>query len=397
MDKLIDKIRSLKIYSNTVYYTYHLGLPLWRHFSGLKWNGIPYYLKKICEEVKRLIKESHLTQDEILLYMANSKDNPSYFFVSQAILVYGTSKKINDLKRYAIASGKVNFPSDIVIDEDILSCAVACFVLDGNRYSEWNFKLIVPHEQFAYPITDYKLTKVSNVDFRQSGFIYDKKYYLYNIFINRNPIEFSDNMPGVFRLLSDNIDLNNTDLYLRLDERLAIPLDEVNITQVLTFEQFRGPAFKFAEAKLEKMKNIIIRYDPETLNKLLMVIKKDYDNVLKEEFWHIELEQLPFFNKIKHRKSVITTFIHGKYYPRRYSFRHIDFIKNQYPFEEYCEKQEARSNQDIQVDYYATKDCHYKIWCVENIDISEETWYKLSSLVLSEQYKNLFDEMFKMD
>lgn len=71
------------------------------------------------------------------------------------------------------------------IDGDILSCAVACFVLDGNRYKEWDFKVIVSNEQFAYNVTDYKLTKVTDVDFRQNGFIYDDKYNLYNIFISR--------------------------------------------------------------------------------------------------------------------------------------------------------------------------------------------------------------------
>ena len=46
-----------------------------------------------------------------------------------------------------------------------------------------------------------------------------------------------------------------------------------------------------------------------------MVIKKDYDNDLNEEFWHVELEQLPNINRDQNRKNVCTTFIHSKYYP----------------------------------------------------------------------------------
>jgi len=396
MDELIEKIKSLSMYNTTSYYTFHLELALWRHFSGVKWKGIPYYIKTICQETKRLIKESHLSQEEILYFIANSEENPSYFFVVQSILIYGVSKTLNYFERYAIASGEMSLPDDIVVDEDILSCAVACFVLDGNRYKEWDFEVIVSTEQFAYSITDYKLTKVIDVDFRQSGFIYNDNYYLYNLFIDRKPIEFHDKMPAVFKLISDNIDLENADLYLRLDERLAVPLAEADITQRLVFEKFRGPSFRFANTKLEQIKNIIVQYDPETFNKLLMVIKKDYDGILNEEFWHIELEQLPYVDRSKHSKNICTTFIHGKYYPIRQMFRHIDFIKNQYPFDKYCDKQDDRSNHDIQIDYYTTKECHYKIWCIENIDISEETWYKLASISLLEQYRKLFDEIFEM-
>ncbi|QMV45240.1 hypothetical protein FPL14_28885 [Cohnella cholangitidis] len=196
--------------------------------------------------------------------------------------------------------------------------------------------------------------------------------------------------------MSDNIDLKKADFYLRLDERLATPLAEANIAQRLAFEKFRGPSFRFSNTKIEQIKNIIVHFDPSTYNKILMVIKKDYDSLHNEEFWHIEVEQLPYVDRSKQVKNIITTFIHGKYYPFRKTFRHIDFIKNQYPIDKYCDKQDDRSKEDVQIDYYTTKDCHYKIWCVENIDISEETWYKLVSISLPEQYRILFDEILEI-
>ncbi|MBC2580057.1 hypothetical protein [Clostridium sp. DJ247] len=113
------------------------------------------------------------------------------------------------------------------------------FVLDTNKYDDWNFKSIVLNEQFAYSINDYKLTKVSGIDFRQNGFIYDNKYYLYNIFIHRKTIENYDKMPAIFRLINENIDLSKADLYLRLDERLAFPLEEATISQSSCFEKFK--------------------------------------------------------------------------------------------------------------------------------------------------------------
>nr|WP_243449149.1 hypothetical protein [Clostridium butyricum] len=393
MNDLIEKIKALDDYGQACYYICHLKSPLWRYFSGMKWNGIPFYIERLCIKAKTLINQSNLSQEEILKFIANN--NPCYFFVAQSILVYGISGNLNECERYDIISNKMHLPDNIIIDENILSCAVVGFVLDTNKYNDWDFESIVSNEQFAYSINDYKLTKVSDLDFRQNGFIYDDKYYLYNIFIDRKTIENNDKMPAIFRLINDTVDLSKADLYLRLDERLAFPLEDVTISQSFCFEKFRGFSFKYADTKLEKIKNIIVHYDPNTFNKLLMVIKKDFDKILNCEFWHVELESLPYIDITSKVKNICTTFIHGKYYPNQNVFKHIDYIKNQYPFEKYCLKQEDRSNENIQIDYYTTKNCHYKVWCIENIDISEENWYKLASISLPEQYRNLLDEILE--
>lgn len=325
MEDLIKKTSSLDLYRDTSYYTFHLALPLWRHFSGMEWKGTPYYLKAIVKETQRLIDESGISQETILQSIAHDKRNPSYFFVAQAILVYAIPIKLNYIERYEIAAKQARLPSGVVIDREILSCALACFVLDAYRYCEWDFSIVVPEEKFLYKTNDYHLTKVTDVDFRQSGFIYDKKYYLYNIYIDRKPLNAGDPIPAVFRLLKDNVDLNKADFLLRLDERLAINIDNVTITHYEFFERFYGPSFLFSKTKLEKYKSIIVHYAPETYNKLLMIIKKDFDKKLEEEFWHVEVEQLPNIATDYSSKKITTSFIHGKYYPGRKSFRHIDF------------------------------------------------------------------------
>lgn len=395
MEDLIVSIKALNNFRTVSYYTAHLRQPLWRIFSGNKWSGVPIFLKSICQQIRNLIEESKLSQGEIIQYIANSQDNPSYFFVSQSILLYGTSQKLSEIERYNIADRALEFPANITIDLEILTCAVACFVLDGNRYSDWDFLTIINEEQFAYQINDYKLTKVFDVDFNQDGFVFDGKYYLYNRFIDRQPIEFLDKMPAVFNIMTNSIDLEMADFYLRLDERLSVPLEEANISHSLEFEKFRGTSFRFSNTKLDKMKNITVHYNPETYDKLLMVIKKDYDEIDNQEFWHIEVEQLPFVDRTESRGNIKTIFVHGKYYPLKKAFTHVDFTINQYPFEEYCEKQDDHTNKKIQIDYYTTKECHYKIWCIENTDISEEIWYKLTSVSLPTTYRSLFEEILE--
>ena len=51
---------------------------------------------------------------------------------------------------------------------------------------------------------------------------------------------------------------------------------------------------------------------------------------------------------------------------------------------------------NISIDYYTkTKDEHYKIWYVENTDISEELWYTLTFISLSPSYRVLLNEILE--
>ncbi len=396
MDQLLLEILSLDAYRSISYYVCHLTFALYRHFGGMKWNGTQNYLKPLVNETKQLIERSGISQETILQYLASDISNPSYLFVAQAILAYAVPIKLDDMQRYNIVTKQTSLPKDIHIDDEILACALVCYVLDGNRYSEWDFNIIVTEEKFFYPTNDYHLTKVENIDFRQSGFVFDNKYYLYNLYIDRKPLHAGEPIPAVFRIMQDGVDISKADLLFRLDERLAIELDKADICHYEFFEKFYGPSFLFSQTRLERAKNITVHYDPETFNKLLMVIKRDYDTILDEEFWHIEVEQLPNIAEAYKPKFVLTTFVHGKYYPNRKSFRHIDFIKNEYSTEKYKQKHNGCSNSDISIDYYTeTKDEHYKIWCIENIDMSEELWYKLTLVSLAPKYKILFNEMLE--
>lgn len=390
---VIDKIKSLSMFENLSYYTIHLEVPLWRLFGG-QWGGVPFYLKAICYEVKEILKDNSITLEEILLYLATSEKDVSYFFVSHNLLMTNTGVKLSETEIMDIFSFHKRVPQNVNIDEEKISCAIVAYILDTNRFNSWDLKLLCTREKFSYEITDYKLTKMKNVQFCPNGFIFDDKYYLYSIFIERKKLEYSDEMPAVFKIISEDILPSGADLYMRLDERLAISRSVADITNILVSEKFRGLQFKFSNTQLEKCKNILVHGNIYTLDKLLMVIKKDFDDRLNEHFWHIELEELPFVEE-KNLKNVCVTFIHGKYYPHSKVFKHIDFIKNQYEYLEYCEKYMDLTNNDIKIDYYTTKECHYKIWCVENVDISEENWYKLSRISLGETYQKLLDEILE--
>ena len=60
------------------------------------------------------------------------------------------------------------------------------------------------------------------------------------------------------------------------------------------FAKFRGPQFNFDRSTLEGKKTIVVHIDEYTMDKLLMVVKQGIDQNMGEEFWHIEIETLPY-------------------------------------------------------------------------------------------------------
>lgn len=375
---LIFEIIELKEFERARYYALHLEKPLWSFF--IRWEGIPFFLRNLCKKTKNLINKYEIKAESILEFYSITKD-PDYHYVL-----------------YVLTSNKLICEEDktelIEIEDDKLTCSLVSYIIDNNRISNINFNEIISSEEFAYEITDYKLTKVDNIEFLSNGYIFENKYYLYNIFIPRIKLSPTDMKPAIFKIIDE--EALNPDLYLRIDERLGVPATE-NIKQIsLTYEKFRGIQFNFNKTILERAKSIIVHGNINTLDKLLMVIKKDHDSILDEEFWHVEIEELPNLENSKSDIAIVT-FIHGKYYPKRQSFRHIDYIKNQYSIENYIEKYKDYSNSDIKIDYYTEKSNHYKIWCIEEVDIKEETWYKLAYLSLRPVYRELFNEILGYD
>ncbi|MBR2465233.1 MAG: hypothetical protein IKB41_07410 [Clostridia bacterium] len=124
-----------------------------------------------------------------------------------------------------------------------------------------------------------------------------------------------------------------------------------------------------------------------------MVIKQDVDQTTGENFLHIEIETLPHKNSVS--ACVITTFLHGMYYPQTDIFTHIDYTKDQYDGDVYLQKYSDSQN-GLPIDQYtATRELHYKIWCIENGKFTKETWYKLMIISLPELYQKLLNEILE--
>lgn len=178
-----------------------------------------------------------------------------------------------------------------------------------------------------------------------------------------------------------------------MDERLSLPETEYHDYSGFVHAKFYGPNLNLTNINFQNNKEIIVHMDPETSDKLLMVIKRDYDKITSENFFHIEIETLPCLTS--ETNHIITTFLHAMYYPQRSVFTHIDYTKNQYSYKEYLHKYQDSKN-GIPIDHYtASKKLHYKIWCIENGEFSKDMWYKLMAISLKDNYKKLLDEILQ--
>lgn len=334
------------------------------------------------------MEETHIDVDELIKYMIENDVSTCVLFLTSSL--FKPKKELSSSELMcAINEHKIITPFVEAVDMNVISLIVISFVFDNLCSRKIDIREIVEKEEFRYNTNQYGLSKVNGAVFKKDGLIFDGKGYYYNILTNKTMLDPFDNMAGFAKIINE--EAGNCEILYRLDERLSMPESEYYDYTGVPFAKFRGPQFRFSNSNFSNRKTIIVHVDENTSNKLLMVIKQDFDKNANEEFWHIEIETLPYKKELPN--YVITTFLHGMYYPKRRIFSHIDYTKNQYTGDVYLQKYTDTKN-GIPIDQYTeTKDLHYKIWCIENGEFTEETWYRLMIVSLCDKYQVLLNEM----
>lgn len=274
------------------------------------------------------------------------------------------------------------------VNMDLLASIVEMYIFDTFCQSSFDLHDVCEHEIFTYETNQGGLTKVNGASFKNDALIFDGKAYYYNPLLPITKINDLDSVPG-FATIITSIP-GHYDILYRIDEQLSLPEKEYSDELHLAHEKIRGPQFRFDGSNFKLSKTITVHYDPDSLAKLLVVVKKNNERT-DEEFWHVEIETLPAPGK--NGNDVITTFLHGLYYPNNDCFIHIDIARNQYNKDIYQQKY-ADTKNGIPVDMYtSSKDLHYKLWCIQNGHFSKETWYNLAIVSLNEPYQTLLNEI----
>lgn len=337
---------------------------------------IPKYLENLIGIVIDKFNESGISTVDMLQYMLDNDINNWIHYYAYTFII-------------PVAKGEEN---EAVNDlSELYAFVLTDYILDTFREKRIDIKNLVEGQVLAHKTNQYDLTVVDGVEFKRDYFVFEGKAYLYSILTNTNTMRFGDTMPAFARIITEQVKDGN--ILLRLDERLALPINQAISYSTLNLEKYRGPQFHFKDSILKNPKTITIHIDENTADKLLLVVKRKVDNNSKKEFWHIELETLPYRDTTSKGKYCITTFLHGMYYPEDDCFTHIDCTKNQYEMSEYIKKY-SECEPDIPVDLHTkSNELHYKIWCIENGRYTREVWYNLMTASLNEKYRTLLDEI----
>lgn len=337
---------------------------------------ISKYLENLIGKVIDKFNESGISAVDMLQYMLDNDINNWIHYYAYTFII-------------PVAKGQEN---EAVNDlSELYAFVLTGYILDTFREKRIDIKNLIEGQVLSHKTNQYDLTVVDGVEFKRDYFVFKGKAYLYSILTNTNTMQFGDTMPAFARIITEQVKDGN--ILLRLDERLALPINQAISYSTLNFEKYRGPQFHFKDSILKNPKTITIHIDENTADKLLLVIKKKVDNNSKKDFWHIELETLPYRDTASKGKYCITTFLHGMYYPEDDCFTHIDCTKNQYEMSEYIKKY-SECEPDIPVDLHTkSNELHYKIWCIENGRYTREVWYNLMTASLNEKYRTLLDEI----
>lgn len=337
---------------------------------------IPRYLENLIDIVIDKFNESGISPVDMLQYMLDNDINNWIHYYAYTFII-------------PVAKGEENGAVNDL--NELYAIVLTGYILDAFREKRIDIKNLVEGQVLAHKTNQYDLTVVDGVEFKRDYFVFEGKAYLYSILTNTNTMQFGDTMPGFARIITEQVKDGN--ILLRLDERLALPVDQAISYSTLNFEKYRGPQFHFKDSILKNPKTITIHINETTSDKLLLVVKKKVDNNSKKDFWHIELETLSYRDEASKGKYCITTFLHGMYYPEDDCFTHIDCTNNQYEMSEYIKKY-SECEPDTPVDLHTkSNELHYKIWCIENGRYTREVWYNLMTVTLNEKYRTLLDEI----
>lgn len=365
---------------------------------------IPYPIIQYKEKLDRVLSTMVIHNEDLLEFcfgidLDGSKDPIFGDRVADKKLYTATASKVLTLKQncnldfcilvYEAAVGNIRFLDYFDIDENRLKEVFICFVLSLNNYRMTCLQDVYALEQLNNNRDKYDLTNVSSATFERQGFCINNTYYLYNIFFDTSIGEAGALVPQAINIFRS---IKNVEIYMRCDQTLAVPASEKVCTASWDMQKWRGITLDIGniESFICSTKETIVHYDPESMNKLLILVKPESTNGVK--FYQITVEEL--WNPESANSAMnymLTNCIHGCYYPVNQSFDHVDFSVNQYNLPLYSKKyQDAVATTTVPIDQYG--ESHYKVWCIKSPMIPKDNWAQLVICTLSEPFRRLFAE-----
>jgi hypothetical protein len=287
--------------------------------------------------------------------------------------------------------GKIGYLDNFHIDKERLVLLFIFTLMESFIHRIHNIDEIISHEKLELDIDKYGLSDVTEAEFERQGFKLNDKYYLYNIFFDTSIGSPVSDVPKIIEIIQKI--KPNVQILTRCDENLAVLYSRMVSTATVDFQKWRGITLNFDSIteQLKSGKETIVHFDPQTLHKILVYIKRGTDET-GAEFYHVNVEQLWNPEIFESEENVIiTNYVHGTYYPTSEAFEHIDFSVNQYSREIFEAKySDAEKITGVSIGTYGNM--HYKIWCVRGGKLSHVVWADLVCASIDVPFRNIFLE-----
>lgn len=362
---------------------------------------IPVPVLDAIDKFRAMIDVANVETEELLRYcigvdpddLGNHHNGNRMYIATCGKIITSTGR--SEMEHMVAVSnaieGKISYSSNFDIDEGRLSSLFIFTLMESFAHRIHDINEIVSHEKFTLPIDKYGLSDVTNAEFERQGFRLNDKYYLYNIFLDTSIGSPVADAPKIIEIIQ-SVKLP-VQILMRCDENLAVPYSKMVSTATVDFQKWRGITLNFDNIteQMKSGKETIVHFDPQTLHKILVYIKRGTDET-GSEFYHVNVEQIWNPNIFVDTEDVIiTNYVHGTYYPLRKTFEHIDFSVNQYSREIFEAKyRDAEKLTGISIGVYGN--LHYKIWCARGDNLIPAVWADLVCASLDAPFRNIFIE-----
>ena len=413
-DKMNDFVESIKTHQEFIRLNYFLrsmkkmphggvisiGIPncFMRHYSPfealrlhISHSGIEkrFVFEESVYIAKLLMEHFSITFRDILFYICDQMGDCIWWYLS-CCLVFPEDRDFSDCMDdvNTVIDQKSIDGTGFLIKNDELLILFLCVLSHLSPYA--NIEEILQHESLEPDCDKYGLSDITKATFRENGFIIDNLFYAYNVFFD---ISIGNPLARVPLLIELMKSINAVSIYMRRDNSIALDAAMAYTVATADFQVFRGTTFNIKRMDI-RGKNEIVRYDPETMNKLYFSVtpmeseKPDILSLVVEELWSPDSTD----------DSIMTTnFIHATYNLKTERIEHMDHSINEYSnMCRYRDKHlDTSAKTGIPINAYAEK--HYKIWCIKSPSMRLEDWYKITFASLDEPFRPLFDEMFDIN
>lgn len=410
-DKMNDFVESIKRHQEFIRLNYFLrsmkkmphggvigiGIPncFMRHYSPfealrvlINHSGIEkrFVFEKSACIAKLLMEHFSITFHDLLFYICDHMGDCIWWYLS-CCLIFPEDRDSSDCMAdvTTVIDQKSIDGTGFLIKNDELLILFLCVLSHLSPYD--NLEAILQHECLETDCDKYGLSDITKATFSENGFIIDNRFYVYNVFFD---ISIGNPLARVPLLIELMKSIDAVSIFMRRDNTIALDASMAYTVATADFQVFRGTTFNIKKMDIRR-KNEIVRYNPETMNKLYLSVtpmeseKPEILSLVVEELWSPDSTD----------DSIMTTnFIHATYNVKTECIEHMDHSINEYSnLSRYRDKHlDTSARTGIPIDAYADK--HYKIWYLKAPSMCLEDWYKITFASLDEPFRPLFDEMF---